>query len=273
MRFSSLRSIGIGCAILGLAGTALVATAPKAHAQFTYGPFSSSTTVPVQTTEIVSGSTSPNSFLTFKKFDSSLGFLTGIQFNLTTTINTQLTVTNNAATPSSGNVSTSVDVTLIDPNMLFPLTPYFPQPPSPAAQIPDQGTDGVNLFTTTTRNFGYSLQPGATVMSGTISKITTTSGDINMGTVGNASSIFQEFTGAANDTIAITGRTRTQTNLGNTGGNTTASQMTTAGYSGTITYFYTDTPEPGTISLLGMGVLMGGAGFGRQIRRRRRIQA
>jgi hypothetical protein len=64
--------------------------------------------------------------------------------------------------------------------------------------------------------------------------------------------ILTEFTGGGN--IGLNASTFTQTTLSNTGGNTTSSQVTDAGLTGTVTYTYTAVPEPSTFGLLALGL-------------------
>jgi hypothetical protein len=147
--------------------------------------------------------------------------------DLSTTIHTNITVTNNGASPSSGTANTEVQMSVDDgSNNLAP-------PPQLDVFVPTGG-------------YAYTLNPGDSVSSGTLTK-NSSSSDLY-----SAGAVLAEFTGLGSITLGAS--TFTQTVLANTGGNTFATQMTNASLGGSVTYFYTPVPEPGTMVLLGLGM-------------------
>ena len=108
--------------------------------------------------------------------------------------------------------------------------------------------------------YSYSLNTGDSSSSGLL-----TGTGSNLATY-TSRPILNEFTGTGY--ISLGASTFTQTLLANTGGNTAASQVTTASATGTVTYWYncgTETPEPS--SLLALSTMFGAAFFA--VRRKR----
>jgi hypothetical protein len=199
------------------------------------GPITTSTPIS-HTTELVG---SPSDVLTFPKFDGNLGILLSVVIHLDTNISSVITVTNSAETPSSGTVFTQCQYTLTDPATLLTLTPVVNTP-----------------------SFGYSLAPGGSTTSSALTGSKGTNGTFT------TAGILAEFTTFSGGTIALPVSTFTQTFTGNTGGNTSSGQVTTAGATGTITYNYqSGVPEPGALTLLGTSLIGGGL---LAIRRRRK---
>jgi hypothetical protein len=163
--------------------------------------------------------------LAFQKFDPSLGTLNSVTIDLSGSLSTVLTVTNNSGEPSSGTAKTEVQMTVQDAgnNLITPQIDLF---------SPD---------------YSYSLGGGGSTTSGTLTK-NGTSSDLY-----TAAAVLSEFTGSSGNTV-LNASTFTQTWLTNTGGNTFVSQVTNASLTGTVTYDYT-IPEPATLALLGVGVL------------------
>ena len=185
------------------------------------GPFTT-------TTPIASTLTDWSSSLQFQKFNSALGNLTMVQIDLTGSMTTVMTVTNVSSTlPSSGNAKTELQMTVQDSggNLNFP---------------------ELDLLSSA---FTFSnLGAGQTVMSGNLTKSGSSSDQYT------AAAVLAEFTGPG--TIVLPAGTFTQTWLTYTGGNTVASQVTSAQLTGAVTYFYEQVPEPATMLLLGLGGLM-----------------
>ena len=163
--------------------------------------------------------------LTFPTFDSSLGTLTSVRLDLSGSFGTTITVNNTGDTSSSGTANTEVQFTVQDVglNLTAPELDLF----SPS--------------------FGYSLGAGGSTSSGLL-----TQGNIASNTYSSAP-VLTEFTSVGPNFIGLPASTFTQTLLANTGGNTSASQITEAGMSGIVYYTYNAVPEPSTLVLLAVG--------------------
>jgi hypothetical protein len=193
------------------------ALVPTAFAA-TDGPYTTSTPIPSTTTDWVSS-------LAFQQFNPALGTLTAVEVDLHGSFDSTITVTNTSADPSSGTARTDVQFTAQDGGLNLAPTPQ------------------IDLLSGT---YAYSLPGGGNVTSPLISTSTSS------GSTYTAAPILAEFTGVG--TFALGASTFTQTVLSNTGGNTTASQVTSAALTGSVTYFYTPVPEPSTVALLGLGM-------------------
>jgi hypothetical protein len=172
--------------------------------------------------------------LTFQQFNPSLGTLDSVTLNLSGQISTVLMIQNNAASSSSGHDSTDVSffVDDTDDNIGAASTPF-----------PEMDPD--------TTHYDYSLAAGDSVTTPTL----TGSGTFSQAYTEAA--ILTEFTGTGS--FALDANTSTFTDLSNNGGNTSDSQTTQAGLTGSVEYTYTATaaPEPGTYSLLALGLFAG----------------
>lgn len=177
----------------------------------TSGPFTTSTPIPYTKTDW--GGT-----LAFPKFNPALGTLTQVDISITAAMQTTLTVTNTASSASTGTAKTEVAVTVTDPLALITMGPDFFSP-----------------------NYPFSLDPGQSVTSGTLTKSSTDTQSFT------AAAILSEFTGPG--TITMNASTYTQTWLAFNGGNTEASQVTDASCTGTVTYYYV-VPEPSGLMVL-----------------------
>jgi len=188
-------------------------------------------------TPISSALTDWAGFLAFQQFNPTLGTLDSVELQFSSSLTTTLTVINTSGSSSSGNVKTELQVSVDDSgDNLLGDTPQIDMI-SPA--------------------FGYGLGGGGTLSSPLLSK--SASSD-NVYTLLN---VLSEFTGTG--TFSLNAGTFTQTLLSNTGGNTSSSQVTDAGLTGTVTYSFTDAPggsqsdgvpEPATMALMG-GALIG----------------
>jgi hypothetical protein len=220
-----------------LAGAAVFSiSAPTTAKAQIIGPITTSTPIS-HTTELIGA---PSDVLTFPKFDGNLGILLSVAIHLDANISSVITVTNSAATPSSGNVFTQSQYTLTDPLTSLTLNPVVSTP-----------------------NFSYSLAPGGSTTSSALTGSNSANGTFS------SAGILAEFTTYTNQTIELPVSTLTQTFTANTGGNTASGQVTTAGATGTVTYNYTPTgsvPEPGALALISAGAVSGFV----LIRRRRR---
>jgi hypothetical protein len=170
-------------------------------------------------------STDWSSDLPFTQFDPSLGTLVSVEILLNGGLTTTITVTNDADTSSSGSATTGVQIT---------------------AQ--DAGNNlSAGIFTVmSSPNFSYSLGAGGSTSSGAIT------GSGSSDETYTAAPVLAEFTGGG--TYDLPASTFTQTFLANTGGNTSASQTTTASLAGTVFYNYTPVPEPTSIGLVALAL-------------------
>jgi hypothetical protein len=159
--------------------------------------------------------------LEFPQFDPSLGTLISVELTISGAISTDITVTNSATTGSDGTVKTECLFTVQDSgnNLVAPQLDLL----SPV--------------------FSYSLVPGGSISSGTLTK---SGSDTQTYT---SPVVLSEFTGLGS--ITLNASTFTQTLLANTGGNTAAGQVTTGSVTGTVTYNFTPVPEPSTLAMLG----------------------
>lgn len=198
---------------------------------------------------IVQGPQSFGPFLTdssgnfvFNKFDPSLGSLQSVKVDLGLGFSTTITVTNSGTDASSGNVRTEVQAGVTDTGTFS----------TPSNILTITGGNTNVLIDALSPNQGYALGAGQSTTLVPISGSGSATGTFTSGAV------LAEFTGLG--TISMPWETFTQTVLANTGGNTTASQVTNATISGTLTYTYNaavipGTPEPGSVAMvIGMGV-------------------
>ena len=179
------------------------------------------------------------SSLTFQQFNPSLGTLTGVTLDLSSSLSTTLTVINvDSTVPSKGSAKTEVLVSVVDPNgIIGNLPPYTPTNLASNPQLDYLST-----------GFSYSnLAAGTQVTSGLLS------GTGSSANTYTTPGLLAEFTGAGS--IALPAGTQTYTDLANSGGNTESAQVTYAGLTGTVTYTYTPIPLPPALLLFGPGLL------------------
>jgi hypothetical protein len=204
------------------AGAVLAVCATSSLAQSTLGPITTSTPIPSTLTDWTGS-------LAFAQFNPSLGTLDSVTLEFSSTLTTTLTINNTASSASSGSAKTELQVTVQDAglNLNVPELDML----SPA--------------------FNYVLGPGGFTTSGLLTKSANDGGNNY-----TAAGVLAEFTGLGS--ISLPASTFTQTDLSNTGGNTSASQVTDASLTGTVEYFYTPTavPEPSTLGLLVLGLGM-----------------
>ncbi|MFA5291568.1 MAG: PEP-CTERM sorting domain-containing protein [Phycisphaerae bacterium] len=214
---------GLFVCVLGVLLTAMPALAD------TIGPFFT-TAIPLTTTDWPG--TPDATSLTFQQFDSSLGTLTKVIFNLSGFMNTDITVTNNGGTSSTGDAHTRLRLYIGYPTVESPTLSLG------APQIDISSDDFV--FT--------NLAPGGSVSESFDDIYFSASKQYT------AANILAAFTGAG--TITLDADTLTQTVVSYSGGNTIATQITEASLEeGCVTYIYTPVPEPATIALLTIGAL------------------
>jgi hypothetical protein len=164
--------------------------------------------------------------LTFPQFDPAVGILESVEIDLSGSMSTTLTVTNNASSGSSGRAYTHLEMTVQDigGNLNAPID-----------------VDGPS--------FHYNLASHDSVTSGLL-----TAGFGSSDTY-VAPAVLAEFTGTG--AVALSAGTFTETALYNTGGNTYARQVTQADLTGdvTCTYTYSRVPEPASLAVLALGGL------------------
>jgi hypothetical protein len=175
---------------------------------------------------LASATTDWSGTLSFQKFAPSLGTLNSVQIDLSGAIGSLVTITNDAASETSGRIDINVelsvsgaDIDVPKMNLAFP-TYYFTLPAGQSLNSADslsQSDSSSNIFT--------------------------------------APDILSEFTGLEN--IVLNAVTLTETSASYTGGNINFNQITSCGLTGTVTYNYQEAivPEPATICLLGLGAL------------------
>ena len=175
--------------------------------------------------------------VSLQQFNPSLGTLDSIEISLSSGMSTVLTVQNGDATSSStGSAQTELQISLNTGSIggydLF-------------------GAGAAPVLDFLSPGFGYNNLPaGQGLTSGTLTKNSSTdTGVLTDGTLLNY------FLGIG--TVNLPVSTFTQTLLANNGGNTTASQITSAGLNATITYDYTASPvpEPSPLIMLGAGLM------------------
>lgn len=187
---------------------------------------------------------------TFSLFDSNLGTLLSINLRATYQENSTLSVSNSASIASSGTVKTESTLTVaaLDSGQNSVIQ----------AQLGVPALDALGTQTS------YSLAPGAT-QSGIISNSVTK----NTGLVTDTTAAdLVPFKAAGGGTGTILASTFTQSLLGNTGGNTSATQTTYGVGTFSIFYTYDDStavtppttpvPEPASMAIIGAGLLSAG---------------
>lgn len=188
------------------------------------GAVQAATVTYTTTTPIPAATTDWSSSLAFQQFNPSLGTLSSVTLKFTGVMNTVVTATNNSQSDSSGTAKTEIQITVQDNggNLLAPTIDLF----SPL--------------------LSYVLAPGQSTTSGQLIKTG------NSSSLYSSADILAEFTGPGS--IILPASTFSQTSLTNTGGNTYASQTSTASLTGQVIYEYA-VPEPATLSLLALGGL------------------
>jgi len=175
--------------------------------------------------------------LTATQFNPAWGTLTGVEIDLTSNLSTVLTIKNQSSSGSSGAVFTAMQIFVQDP---------------PANDL-NGGTysTGAGVISYDSPSFSYNLAGGVSTTSGILTASATQ--DVTY----HLAAILAEYTGLG--TFSLTDNTLTGTLIGNTGGNTTATQATTEFTVGDVIYTYTPppsgAPEPATLFLMGSALV------------------
>jgi len=189
---------------------------------------------PTQTTHPIATTTTDwSGALPFSQFDPALGTLTEVTLTLSSNLDTIMTVTNNGGSSSSGTIKTELQISVWDPSKAFSFL----------------GSQPVLDIIAPSRD--YTLGVGGSYTSDLLTASGSTTRDYT------DSSILSEFTGLGS--LSLSATTKTYSLLANTGGNTTATQVTNAGADGFITYTYDSAPvaapEPSMLAIFGFGAI------------------
>jgi hypothetical protein len=240
------KTFGITAAAVG--AMAFMALAPNALANTeTEGPFSYGPHL----TDFGGTNGSPTPlFFSVPQFNPTLGTLTNINVELDTSFTTSIIITNSSGAASNGSADTQVTEGITNgtiTNAAFPMT-FTGSTVGKMRNVPSNGVS-------------YVLSAGGTTTEADSGSDSSTSNF-------NSGPALTLFTGLGNVTMNI--GTFTETQLSNTGGVTSAAQVTQDTLGATFIYTYTPagpggTPEPGAWGLLCAGST-GGLVF---LRRRR----
>jgi len=163
------------------------------------------------------------------QFNPDLGYLVSIQVAVKSDLSTTLTVQNNSISPSSGTAITQLKQYLLTgSSALFGSSPVLDY----------AGPD-----------FNYGLDGNGIITSGLLTASASATGNLVTDYATLAG-----FTGTGY--VDLTAYTYTRTFISNAGGNTAATQSTTADFTAVVTYDYSATPvpEPSVVALCGLGM-------------------
>lgn len=197
----------------------------------TQGPITTTTPIPSQLTDW-SGN------LSFPQFNPALGTLTSVEIVLSGNMTTTLTVTNNGASSSTGQVQTELQVGVNDVASI--LAPGG-LPIAPLVGIPHPEIDQTSPY-----------QDIGTIAAGGNVTLPAQNLAVSADNTYSNATLLSELTGLGSIVLPAETRTFTGSKM-IVGGNDNIAQVTDASLSGTVTYTYTPVPEPATMSLLMIG--------------------
>jgi|GEM_PF-1302539 len=186
-----------------------------------------------------------------QQFNSSLGDLLSVEFVLTLSGTTNLSVTNNGDSATNGNASTRITLS-ISPSDLFPVN---------IGAVPEDGDRPYNdpyiTVTSAARTF-------SDLAAKETRNLAARSFEGNGGATYTDAETLGAFTG--NDKVNLTLGTYTETVVSVGGGNVAAVQSTNATATVTVKYTYQAVPEPATWAAMAMGagVLIASSRFRRR---------
>jgi len=170
--------------------------------------------------------------MSFQQFDPALGTLTAVTLDLSGSMSTVISANNvDGSNTSSGTANAEVQFS-----------------------VQDSGLDlAVPQLSLVSPNFTYSLLPGQSISSGTLSQTGTSSDTYT------SLPVLKEFTSLVPGdpgSNSLSASTFTLALIAVHGGNTFPTQATSAALTGSVTYDYIPVavPEPSTFALLGAGV-------------------
>lgn len=169
--------------------------------------------------------------LGFQQFDPSLGTLNSVQLELFSSLDTQITVTNNGTQTATGKARMEVAVTAQTALATIPVGDL----PQIFVVIPPFPYFSFNLLPTQSITSPFYTGSGASDNTYTLA------------------ALLAEFTGLG--TVNVDADTLSETTVTFTGGSADVSQITHADLTGRVTYDYTPVPVPSTLLLLGSGLM------------------
>jgi hypothetical protein len=179
------------------------------------------------------------SILTTTQFNPAWGTLQSVEIDLSSSMSTDLQITNNDTGASSGSIDTQLQLFVQDSGNHLNGGTYSTGAGVIAYCAPGNCISG---------KYTYALASGGSIDSGALTNSSSQDFTYTLG------AILSEFTGTG--TFNLSAKSLTGTTITNTGGNTTATQNTFANVTGDVIYTYTSgAPEPATLFLMGSALV------------------